>query len=215
MFEKKGTYVPKKGTEKVPVEEPWFASELIIFHCIGLYHISHYHTQSQYSNMTIHDTEIMYTPQRRHKHLFEEHLFPRLTQKTSVDSHRNQPSNSTGPVYPRRFPLNCPPCNDERRTEGILLDMYKDASIGLAELAEHPPANPGRTATRWKFKGKLRQACTTSRISPYSTRLRPYCSNLAGKHHGDPQGSSSITSSNIQWDHGMKVGSFSIWLDNA
>lgn len=63
---------------------------------------------------------------------------------------------------------------------------------------------PGKNSdVRWKFKGKLGQACTTSRISPYSTRLRPYCSNLAGKHHGDPQGS-SITSSNIQWIMGWK-----------
>ena len=141
MFEKKGTYVPKKGTEKVPVEEHGL-------HLNWLYSIAQDYIT--YPIITLNPStatwlymilKLWTPPKRRHKHLFEEHLFvwqlfPRLMQKTSVDSHRNQPSNPTGPVYPRRFPLNCPPCNDERRTEGILLDMYKDASIGLAE---HPP----------------------------------------------------------------------------
>ena len=141
----------------------WFASELIIFHCIGLYHISHYHTQSQYSNMTLHDTEIMDTPQRRHKHLFEEHLFiwqlfPRLMQNTSVDSHRNHTR-----------PAQYIPGDFHRTAHPVTM---KDALRASFWTCTKMPALAWQDwqSTREEHcdpvQKKLRQACTTSRISP-------------------------------------------------
>ena len=78
-------------------------------------------------------------PQRRQKHLFNPF------QGTSIYLTAISKCNKHQWTHTATKSARPSPCNDERRTEGILLDMYKDASIGLA-------ASPFGTATTWKMR---------------------------------------------------------------
>ena len=189
--------IPKKGIEKVPVEQQ------------GL-HLNWLHVitpKPSKAKWPIHDTSWYWKfgYQTRHKHFFQEHLFvqpfPRAMQKSSVDSHRDQIRQADRPSF----------------------SMFCSPEISIARRCQAMPGHPVtmKGALRASF-----WTCTTMPAlaqHPGSAHIPPDCDRIAPtwlNTEAIPRGHSffvydHLIESNIQF-HAMKIGSFPVrWLDNA